>query len=211
VVTGPGFDASSTLTAETDLSVSLRNADMSYSSLAGTSLEESDFSGAKLDNVDLTDASLVSSVLGPVSLLGAQLNGAKMRSDMLAGAIFEPVSMPEIEGLETAKGLAAMRFADSPYALIRLREEFKRRGLTDLENQVTYAIRHTEATRANWFGWVFNMLLFHLTCRYGMSSDRPLKIILVVLLVFAIAFYLPAQNPEVSKAGIFVHWDGSTG
>jgi len=127
-------------------------------SLSGANLSRADLSGANLSGAKLVGAYLIGDLVG-ANLSGAYLRGANLsRADLsraelsgtdlrganLSGAKFEPKtgSLPAANGLLGIKGLDSLKFSGTSYALMELREIFKKAGMRDDERQVSYALYH---------------------------------------------------------------------
>ena len=95
--------------------------------------------------------------------------------------------------------------ANEPETLFQIREELKKAGLRDPENQITYAIKKTEELRSNLLEQTFSFLLFDLTCQFGMAPGRPLKILWYAFLSFAL-LYIFAQKWPGPTGGIWAQW-----
>jgi hypothetical protein len=101
--------------------------------------------------------------------------------------------------------------------LVRLREEFRRSGLREQENQITFAIRRADLEvfegklgEGRWkhgrLERAWNYIFFDLTCQYGMSPGRTLKILFGLIAVFSLC-YVVAQKWAGSRGGIWAVWD----
>jgi hypothetical protein len=159
-------------------------ADFSLVNLSKAVLTGANLSGANLDRSNLSGAYLVRT----------ELDGANLTDANLDGTTFEPKFVSPIIGIEFASNLDRIRFDGNPDALIKIRKQFQDEGLRGLEREVTYAInrRQTDLDPAveRWF----RLIAFDLTCQYGMSPGRPLRIIAAAWACFT-AIYL-----------IFAHW-----
>jgi uncharacterized protein YjbI with pentapeptide repeats len=193
-----------------------RHADLTGADLKGAQLLASDFRHANMGNANMEN----------VNLIGAALEDASMNGATLAGAIFEPYSLPTLIFVAHASNLEKMRFVNSPIALVELREAFKKAGMRTQERQITYAIEHTRTEKAwnpawpdprkrderPWLEklwgkieWLFKLLAFELTSDYGMSYGRPLKILAVSIGLFALV-YIVALLTARGQAGIWAIW-----
>jgi hypothetical protein len=145
--------------------------------LTGTDLTKAD-----LRHADLTNAFLINSVL----------TGANLHAVNLDSAVYEIQSgaQPDIPRLVSAKRVYKMQYRQSPHAMVELREAFKKAGMRELEREVTYAKIQSDRTWENldnsWkkFENQFHFVFFDLTCQYGMSPGRPLRILGSLIFVF---------------------------
>ena len=104
-----------------------------------------------------------------------------------------------------------MRYETSPHALVELREAFKKAGYYDQERMITYAFRRSHRKLLYKEGGFSNILesrarhlFFELTCDYGMSPGRLLKILATFILFFTIVFTIFLRFQR--KDGIWVVW-----
>jgi uncharacterized protein YjbI with pentapeptide repeats len=178
-----------------------------YTNLSEAKLGKADLSGADLSKADLT---------------GADLNGADMN-----GTLFEPQKPPGVEGLAYALHLSDMIYMETPFALVTLREAFKKAGFREQERQVTYAIKRRD-TAYSWPHFYdqhsdprlpgekpsqiengLNFVLFDMTTQWGMTPSRSLKILVCLIFVFclpyAIALKRQAGDRQVG-GGIWMVW-----
>ena len=188
-------------------------ADLTKSQLKNTLLPWVNLFGARLNEANLRGVKVFRSDLRMVNLSGADLTGASIRETDLTGAklfvadlssvIFEPKAgtLPNIQDMATAHNLFSLRFLKSPHALIELRGEFKKAGFQDLERQITYAIKHTERQnlwrKQGVFSKIeslFNFILFEVTCQYGMSPGRALRILAGLILLFSIPYMIALRG-----------------
>lgn len=177
----------------------LRGAELDYADLRGAKLGSADLrrvnlSGADLSGAFLMDADLRGAFLINSNLIGAYLNGAN-----LAGAWFEPKSLPTPNSIAQAQGLELMRHASNPGPLTNLRKQFQDAGFREQERKITYALNREEARRASLIERWFKRIAFDLTCRYGMTPGRPLRIVLYFWLFFALVY------------AVFMHRAGTSG
>jgi hypothetical protein len=175
----------------------LQGADLQRANLLGVDLRRATLFGANLHKASLHGADLRRTNLQEANLTEADLYDAEV-----SGTIFEPRTLPDVQRMASARHLVELRFTTSPQALQALREAFKTAGLRYQERAVTYAIRHTQRCQA-WsvfcppdmasdtpkflqkvYG-VFCLLAFEWPCAYGMTPERPLGILLGLLLAGA--------------------------
>ena len=159
--------------------------------LTGTSLFAKDMPKDFRGTV-LTDATLQGVDLKGAIFVGSNLDGARIKDSDLTDAVFEPLpgSIPSYTEMAVArKGyLKTLKFETSPHALVELREAFKKAGLRDQERELTYAIERERNSRKSGLDYWFRRIFFDLTSQYGMSPNRPLKIIGIFIFLFAIPY-----------------------
>jgi hypothetical protein len=103
----------------------------------------------------------------------------------MTGAIFEPDSLPNIQGMAAAFNLDSMTYLDNPSALIRLRQELKKAGFDDAQRKITAAIkRRDNQLNPSRFLRVADDVLFEFTCGYGTDGIRPLLLIIALTYIF---------------------------
>jgi hypothetical protein len=108
--------------------------------------------------------------------------------------------------------------------LVELREAFKKSGFRQQEREITFAIRRTEREHSwlsvfdprtqatltrRFFDAIevaFAFLLFELPSDWGMSPGRPLRILGLLLPLFALPYWLALQTPTGSEGGIWAVW-----
>jgi hypothetical protein len=200
----------------------LYNARLKGANLSGARIRKANLS-ADLRGANLSGADLWETNLSKADLTEANLIGADLRHADLSGAIFEPKpgSLPGVIGLSGIKGVDSLKYyGTNPYALVELREIFKRAGMREEERQVTYALNHNRRLNA-WeekkenrkIGWVtreiarvenvFQLLFFEWTCDYGMTPSRPLLIMFLGLFVFTVPYLLVFRSRD-RKLGIWL-------
>jgi uncharacterized protein YjbI with pentapeptide repeats len=170
----------------TDLSHSLaykvvfRDADLSH-----TDLEFSRFPDSDLSDADLTGANL-----SHASLVGTNLNHANFTDVDLFEAVLEPTSVSGLVGVESAKHLETVTFEKSPSGLIQLRKLLRDQGFLEQPRKLTYAINRQQADLDSSTERWFKKVAFDLTCQYGMSPGRCLRLVLLLWVVFSVLFYI---------------------
>ncbi len=179
----------------------LRKANLSGAYLKGAILLKSDLSGANLSKADLSGAELNKAVLVRTNLEDAVFFETKM-----VDTVYEPIHVPLVSTMSEVKGLASLRISDkgTPSGLNLLREAFKKAGMREQERQVTYAIKHGERIDKGIIERTFHLILFELTCKYGMYPGRPLRILLVLILIFSISYYIAIRFGHQKIGNIFL-------
>jgi hypothetical protein len=153
-------------------SADLRGANLRYADLSGAFLADVDFSGADLFFADLR------------------------------GALFEPKELPKVDHIALVRGLESMRYIFNPTALTQLRKQFQDGGYHDAERAITYTLNRHHAFGGSVFEYLFRWVAFDLTCQYGFSYGRPLRIVFWLWLAFAIVYTVFMHRPGPS--GIYL-------
>ncbi len=113
-------------------------------------------------------------------------------------------SLPDIVGISFVDDLEQAKCKE-PDTLSALREEFGKRGRTDREAAVAYAIGRNATFNArfplNWLRWV----ALDLTYGYGLKPGRALLWLLGLMVVFT-PFYVAAQRRGGAEGGIWATW-----
>jgi uncharacterized protein YjbI with pentapeptide repeats len=169
-------------------STNISGANLNSAALAQADLSESDLSKAYLEGADLTGANLRGANLSGANLTGARLDGANLNSANLDRTIFDPASFSSLVGIESAANLNHITFGENPDALIKIRKLFQDEGLTKQEREITYALNREQTKRDPWVERWFRILAFDLTCQYGMSPGRPLRVIMAVWAIFSLLY-----------------------
>jgi uncharacterized protein YjbI with pentapeptide repeats len=187
--------------------------------LLGADLQKAYLVQANLQKANLEGADLQEAFLGAANLQGARLLGANLQEAYLArahlnGAVFEiePGKLPNIPSIAKARFLSLLTYHELPHSLVELRAEFKKSGLRKQEREITYAIKHSGFIKAKsqydfikkvevYLGWFF----FELTCQWGMSPERPLFILLMLIFLFTLP-YAQAIYGKEKVDGIWKVW-----
>jgi len=216
----------------------LEGANLTNANLTHALLYRANLTGADLDHANLTDAWVLGADLTHASLFGAnltsaQLNYANLTDAWVGGAnfdraIFEPNSLPRLDGISRAQNLELLTYLDNPAALVELRKQFEDGGLRELERKITYALKRREAelswergtsrklpgdkgTRtilwssdsmlANLASFTLNKVFFDWTCQYGMSPGRPLILGVVLWFLCSLLYLVCIHAP--GEAGLY--------
>ncbi len=175
----------------------------------GAAFVQADLRHTKFEDSNLTDSDFLLADLREAYIGGssAELQGAKFTRARLEGLTFgSSGSLPNIGSFAEAQGLNALAYeGDSPSTLSWIREELKRRGFTEQENEITYAIWRTRTARGGRLEKIFNGLLFDSTCRYGMSPGHAIRILWYSFWSFTI-IYVFAQRWPSARGGIWADW-----
>ncbi len=211
-------------------SVNLSGALLRWADLSGSDMRFADLRGSMLFETNLSNTDLLDADLSEAHLSLTDLRGADLESVDLSRAIFEPKPgwLPEVSGLIGIRGLDSLRFTGaSSYAVVELREIYKKGGMREEERQVTFALNHNRRINA-WeeireaekeaqqkgerIGWIsreigrlenyFRLAFFEWTCDYGMTPGRPLRIILLGIFLFIFPYFLALRSRK-PKTGIW--------
>lgn len=173
----------------------LTTTDLRHANLSGANLRGALLQGARLHGATLLLATLQGSQLGATDLAQVNLWGAD-----LTAVVFEPQALPPVDSLAAARHLAAMTFVESPQALYAVREAFKGLGWRTQERQITYAIHRGRRRQASLVESVLRFTLFELTCQYGMAPTRPLYLLGLCCLLFAIPYATALYRQDPPEA-----------
>jgi hypothetical protein len=147
---------------------------------------------ANLSHADLSGADLSRAYLRYVELKDAVVEGK------LVNTIFEPKSNPEIRAIAASSGLESLTYFQNPDGLVQLRKQFEENGFRAQEREITYALNRRRAQLDGPLERWFNNVAFDLTCQYGMSPGRPLRIWLALLILcsfaYAVLIHLPGES-----------------
>lgn len=205
--------------------INLSGALLRWTDLSGSDMRSADLSKAMLFETNLSNTDLFDADLSEAHLAFTDLRGADLESVNLSGAFFEPKPgwLPGVGGLLGITGLDSLRFSGaSSYAVVELREIYKKAGMREEERQVTFALNHNrrinaweeiresekEAQQTGQMVWIsreigrlenyFQLFFFEWTCDYGMTPGRPLRIILLGIFLFIIPYFvaLRSSNPR---------------
>jgi len=164
-------------------------------------LQDAELFKAKLAHVDMFNCVLDSADLSQANINDCRFSGSDMRNvnfthtifnrkvdfsyAKMKGAIFEPDSLPNIEGMASALSLDSMTYLHSPSALIKMRDELKKNGFDEAQRKISAAIKRRDnelnPSRALRF---LNRCLFEYTCDYGINGVRPLLLVMLFTYIF---------------------------
>ena len=175
-----GFPRPTDLTHALAYNAVFRNADLTHADL--------EFS--YLNGSDLSDADLTGSNLSHANLVGTNLNRASVKDVDLFQAVLEPSSVIGLIGVESAKHLETVTFETNPSGLIQLRKLLRDQGFLEQPRELTYAINCRQADLSSSTERWFKRVAFDLTCQYGMSPGRCLRLVFLFWIVFSAFFYI---------------------
>jgi hypothetical protein len=208
------------------LAAHLNGASLGVAHLDSASLVAADLTGAHVTYAHLNGAVLERAVLNGADLERTDLTGADLTDADLSGTNFEPKGLPVLEYIALARGLELMTYASNPGPLTQLRKQFQDAGYREQERAITYALNRRDAQPAelrssveatfrrilrspgeedyamplgSFIEAAFKWVAFDLTCRYGLTPGRPLRLVLWLWLFFSIGY------------AVFMHWPGPSG
>jgi len=197
-------------------------ADMRGISLVRAFISGADLTGAKLgpaeDNQmsDLTGARLVKTNLTKADLTLASLRGTDLSEAKLADAIltyadltdsrFEPTSIPPASGMRHIEGLDSLWYQNSPGGLSDLRNAFKNAGMRQEERQVTCSLMRSYRQNIGGLEGQLLYVLFEATTDWGMSPQRPIKLMLMLIPIFAGVYAVAIAVPS-KRGGVWRIWE----
>jgi pentapeptide repeat protein len=190
----------------------LQRANLSRSNLEGADLRRADLSSADLSGVNLTGADLQRADLRDAnlqraSLVETNLEDAQLALSDLTRATYAPRGTPGgyvtgIRGLSTILvPFTALTRRSEISGLIHLRQLLEQSGFRDDEREVTFAIEYWKTRHAwdlrggNFLGAVeagLRIVLFDWTTSYGLVPFRAIRILIALIVLFALAAYVPA-------------------
>ncbi|MCX5889287.1 MAG: pentapeptide repeat-containing protein [Deltaproteobacteria bacterium] len=176
--------------------VNLSKADLRNANLRFTRLENTNLNGANLEGTNLSWARLINTDLSGADMSGTDLSYAIFIPK--GGSLSNTVGWHSVSGLSTLRDYRGLGFQSSKTSrgLMELRETLKKEGSRDREREVTFAFNHNRRLLLEEDGFMgkmeslFQLVCFEWTCGYGMNPGRPLQILGLGLLVFALPLYL---------------------
>jgi uncharacterized protein YjbI with pentapeptide repeats len=216
--------------------ISCYNATLQYADLSGATFDSVKFCSSVLKEIEYSDSKLsevnfYNSYLDSANFNGASFNncsfiGSDLRRSIftdvkfknvdfthanVSGMIFEPDSLPDIDGMASADNLDSLTYRTNPAMLIKLQDEFKKAGFYTAQRQITAAIkRRKHELNPDWITRAIDELLFDLTSDYGLKPFRPLMLLIVLiylfyrvylLLFFAGKLNIEIQHPAENDSG----------
>jgi hypothetical protein len=143
----------------------------------------------------------------------------------LEGSVFEPKSLPALEGIALAQNLERVKYYTNPGSLTQLRKQFQDAGYREQERALTCALNRHDADPSelraslvakfnalrgrdfekddiipfrSFVERAFKWSAFDLTCEYGFSPGRPLRIVLRLWLFFSVIYAVLIHMPGTS-------------
>jgi uncharacterized protein YjbI with pentapeptide repeats len=206
----------------------LSDADLRSANLSRAYLRDADLRRANLGYADLSGAILGGAILSYADLNEADLSGANLAGTLVAGINFQPKSLPTANGISRGRELWLMTYSENPGPLSQLRKQFQDAGYHAQEREITYALNRHDADPSAMRAYVeekwksirgepfkrgkilplrsiiesaFKWFAFDLTCQYGMSYGRPLRIVGVAWLLFTLVYTVFIHLP--GKSGLY--------
>jgi uncharacterized protein YjbI with pentapeptide repeats len=195
-------------------------ANLSHAKLIHANARETDLSYANLSHADLHDtnlsyANLRGADLDRASLSGADLSSANLSEADLIYTRFFGISkshLPAFDQWQSVKNLSLIKFlgdAASTSAFRQLREDFRKNGMRTEERGITAALERaqTDAKETNPLERGFRFVAFDLTAEYGNSPGRPLIILVLGMLLFALPYARALMTKMPGRPGaIWMVW-----
>ena len=134
------------------------------------------------------------------------MKGTHFNFANLSHSRFEPIQLPPLRHFYNSQGLETLRFRITAYALYTLRNKARNSGLRPVERQITLAIEREKNRNRGWMERTFYFIFFDITFRYGMSPNRPLLIILVLIVLFSLPYIIALTVSPNDQTGIWRFW-----
>ncbi len=216
----------STLTSANFTNANLNNATFNFATLHLVTLNDATAENAYFERADLSSANLSQTNLTNADLRNANLSRAKLIKTLIkqtdfANAnfketLFEPIhtEMPNLISLSTAKNFESITYetdTSSRATLTALRNAYKEIGMRSMERVITATIKKRDMVLAWHSGsWgkvesFISYILFYMTSNFGSNPGRPIRIFLLLVLVYAIPYRIALSRARV-HSGIFVIW-----
>jgi uncharacterized protein YjbI with pentapeptide repeats len=160
----------------------LSGAELALGDFAHANWGATNLSHANLYYTDLSYATIWGTNLSYASLRGTNLAGANLTNCNMSGVIFDPDSLPDIDGIASAIGLATMTYEVSPSKLVALREAFAAAGYRQQERQIICALRRHDQNP-------IERVAFDWTSEWGSNLSRPWWLFGVVFALSAAVYY----------------------
>jgi uncharacterized protein YjbI with pentapeptide repeats len=164
-------------------SANLSHGHFNVTDFRGVLFPKANLSDADLREANLNGAFLNGALLHRADLAGANLTKAVLVGADLTGAYYEPQQSPSPSDIAYAVGLGQLQYDGDPAPLVKLRSSLKDAGFDKAARQVTAALHRHKQSRGE-------RILFDWTCEWGANWLRPLKLMGVLSLVFAIIYWL---------------------
>ncbi len=193
----------------------LSHADLEQANLTGAILLNANLEGANLTRANLTNADFEETNLVNANLTHSIIKDASFAGADFKGAIFQPAlkGLPKLIALATSRNFQSVRFPkkEGVAALIELRAAYKAVGLRAMERRITAMVK-TEQMRKAWQsgGWGYvesaiNYILFYITCDFGASPGRPLRILVILIFLLCIPYRFALSSKSL-RSGIVATW-----
>jgi len=168
--------------------------DWSEASFKNTYLYNLDLGAINFSNADFTNAYFEN-----VNFIQGNISSRFDNANML-NVIFEPHIPPSAINIITAKNLFTMRYYKNPTGLIKLKNDFHDSGFLDHERKIIHALMKEKTRRIDSIiHRYFRIILFDWTCAYGMDVWRPILLLLMNIMIFAVLYFLLTMFSKKSK------------
>jgi len=184
----------------------LTRADLTQANLAGATLIGAHLAGAYLGGgdpdaigaylakadftrADLTSANFTRANLESADFAGATLTSADLGQADLKDANYEPKTDPDLDEIAKAQNLAYLTWGSKPEKVKTLKNDLNNAGYVEKARQVNRAIRRHDQ---KWY----ELLAFDWTCEWGANWLRPLKIVGVLTVLCALAYWIGMHFPK---------------
>ncbi|MCV6636878.1 pentapeptide repeat-containing protein [Candidatus Albibeggiatoa sp. nov. NOAA] len=179
-----------------------------YTNLIKTDLHFANLSEADFFTANISDANLVYSNLVKANLFRSLLSNTDFYRANLSQAIFypSPTAIPDPLGLVPTLMQREQLFKGVKYfdenlgtytpLLTLLRNEYRQRGMRDMERLITYLIQikkeesYWEKGGLAYIPATLNWVFFNLTTQYGLRPQRALAILLTSVVLFTMIYWI---------------------
>ena len=191
----------------------LNDSNFNGADLTRARLDRVNLSEANLQHANLTNASLVNANLSYADLTLATLTGTILYRTDLKKVIYFPKSgkLPDLTSLLFAKNFRLMKYHVIPIgapALRELRAAYQKTGMRPKEREITYMIKNAEEiTNWEYGGWkrlesIKDKFLYNWPSKYGLAPQRPLKILLALIIVFGFLYWISIRSGKFGEVKI---------
>lgn len=185
------------------LEANLSNAILLRANLSHAIFWDANLSNANCWAANLSHADLRVTNLSNANLKFANLSHANLSGSNLINVIFEPDSLPRIEGIAYAQNLDFLRYEQSPSKLVLLKKSLQEAGFISAARQVNTALHREKVRHEPSFIGFMEMVLIDYTCEYGSNSTRPLLLIIFICIPCAFIYWL-ALHIRRGASGLYL-------
>ena len=208
-----GADLSGSDLSQADLTRAELSANLNWADLTEANLSEANLNGASLYKAILVGSNLSKSTAFTSKFWESNfkvsiVDGLKLSDADFAGAYYESViGVPDKNYLSGLVNIETITYGsqDSVSALVVLRNIFREIGLRESERKATYAIQYGQLKFRPWPERIFHYILFVIPCDYGLYPGRCLRILALLIPIFALAYIFPIRGND-SDSGIYQIW-----
>ncbi|WAX94915.1 pentapeptide repeat-containing protein [Aminobacter sp. NyZ550] len=198
---------------------SFANADLFLATLANASLVGTDFAGGKLGGANLSGVNLTNANLTDVDLRRADLQRARLRNTRLeraafadvnlAEAVWQPIDLPEVGSMGTARNIKTLKFDFEQVdrgGLSRLVKELRDAGLDSQAKEAAHALERAtvgvdlrnwkQPVKALWaairapIGWLTD---------YGLALGQGFLVLVLWNAAFMPLYYRYGFSPAIDR------------